>query len=169
MATKTVEKLSGKTLSASEASLQTDYRDDLSTSTQQYTVFLVEDDFDDRKLTEQTLKKSPFIYNVHSFENGEKLIEHFVKEGFYSSNLTHHLPLMIMLDIHLPGTSGLDVLKKLKQHPLTADIPVIILTGDLSNKAAINAYKSQANAFIVKPLNLDHVHEVIYKGDGWPS
>lgn len=143
--------------------------DDVGLTNQQYTVFLVEDDIDDQHLAVQTLKKSPYIYNVHCFENGEKLEHYLASEGYYSGNMLQNLPVLIILDIHMPGTSGLETLKKIKEHPLTEDIPVIILTGDLSNKTALDAYRSHANAFIVKPLNLEHVHDVIYTGWGWPG
>lgn len=134
----------------------------------QYTVFLVEDDSDDRVQAVQVLKKSPYIYNVHCFVNGDKLLEHFASTGLYSGNAIYHIPTLILLDIHIPGSDGLKILRALKEHPLTEYIPVIILTGDTSNEVALDAYKFRANAFITKPLNLNHVHEVIYKGWGWP-
>ncbi len=134
----------------------------------QYTVFLVEDDSDDRRQAVQTLKKSPYIYNVHTFINGDELMAHLAGTGLYRGNATYHIPTLIMLDIHIPGTDGLSILKSLKEHPLTEYIPVIILTGDTSNRVALDALRAKANAFITKPLNLNHVHEVIYKGWGWP-
>ncbi len=136
--------------------------------TEQYTVFLVEDDTDDRRQAVQELRKSPYIYNVHCFDSGDKLIGHFVSEGYYSGNLMLSIPTLIILDIHVPGTDGIDILRELKEHPLTEDIPVIMLTADTSSKLALEAYKYKANAFIEKPLRLDHVHEVIDTGWGWP-
>jgi CheY-like chemotaxis protein len=138
-------------------------KDDPDKAAQQYTVFLVEDDVDDRKLAVQTLRRSPYVYNVHCFKTGDDLIKHFAGTGYYTGHL-RQIPTLIMLDIHIPGTDGLEILRDLKEHPLTEDIPVIILTGDTSNKTALDAYKLKANAFVTKPLVLDHVHEVIHKG-----
>jgi CheY-like chemotaxis protein len=131
---------------------------------QQYTVFLLEDDSDDRRQAVHTLKNSPFIYNVHCFDNGDAMIKHFAGEGYYSGSVMRRIPTLIMLDVHVPGTDGLEILKDLKEHPLMKDIPVIILTGDASNRIALDAYKLNADAFIKKPLNLDHIHDVIKRG-----
>ncbi len=135
----------------------------------QYTVFLVEDDTDDRRQAVEELRKSPYVYNVRCFESGDQLMGHFASEGYYSGNLMRFIPTLILLDIHVPGASGLDILQELKEHPLTEDIPVIMLTGDTSAHAAQEAQQYGANAFIEKPLKLDHVHEVIYTGRSWPA
>jgi CheY-like chemotaxis protein len=143
-------------------------KDEMDKTMEQYTVFLVEDDCDDREQAVQTLRKSPYIYNIHCFKTGDDLIKHFAGQGYYTGNPVRYIPTLIILDIHVPGSDGLETLRDLKYHPLTEDIPVIILTGDTSNKAALDAYKFNANAFIAKPLNLDQVHEVIHKGRAWP-
>lgn len=162
-------KTDDKSLSRRLLSSRENTSDNTGQKINQYTVFLVEDDPDDRRQATQILRKSPYIYNIHCFDNGDKLIQHFICEGYYSAHLMRHIPTLIMLDIHMPGSNGLDILKSLKEHPLTQNIPIIILTGDTSHETALNAYRAQANAFIAKPLNLDHVHEVIYTGWGWPG
>ncbi len=143
-------------------------RDDLGKKVEQYTVFLVEDDVDDRHQAVRELRRSPYIYDVHSFESGDRLIEHFVSDGYYNGNFMRYMPTLIILDVHVPGTDGMDILRELKGNPMTEDIPVIILTGDTSDKVAMDAYKSKANAFITKPLKMDQVHEVVHTGWGWP-
>jgi len=135
----------------------------------QYTVFLVEDNPDDQEFILRTLTRSPYIYNVHCFQNGTQLIGHIAREGYYAGSLIHTLPTMILLDLHLPGPSGMDVLRELKDHPLTADIPVVIVTGDVSQESAMEAFRLKANAYIAKPLHLDHIHEVMNTGWGWPT
>lgn len=137
-------------------------RDAIGYTVQQYTIFLVEDDSDDRSLAIDTLRKSPYIYNIHSFESGDLLLAHLDRVGHHSQYLMQHIPTLIMLDIHTPGTDGLKVLRDLKTSIITKDIPVVILTGDTSSEAVREASKCNANGFITKPLCLDHVHEVIY-------
>jgi CheY-like chemotaxis protein len=142
--------------------------DDIDKAMGQYTVFLVEDDSDDQRQAVDVLRKSPYIYNIHCMKNGDELIGHFSSAGYYAGTLVRNIPVLILLDIHIPGSDGLEVLRMLKDHPLTEDIPIIIVTGDTSNQAAMDAYKFKANGFITKPLSLDHVHEVIHKGRSWP-
>jgi CheY-like chemotaxis protein len=135
----------------------------------QYTVFLVEDDADDRLQMISALKKSPYIYNIRCFGSGQDLKQHLVEIGYFSNALLHNIPTLVLLDIHMPGASGLRVLQDLKSHPITRDIPVIIVTGDTSVEMTLDAYRHKANAFVSKPIHLDFIHEVIYKGQGWPS
>lgn len=136
---------------------------------EQYIVYLVEDDSDDRRQMVHTLRQSPYISDVQCFATGDQLIAHFVKEGYYSGNLMRYLPMLIMLDIYMPGTNGIDMLRYLKEHPLTRDMPVIIITGNVSEEKNREAFKFKANAFLQKPLSLEHVHKVIETGWDWPQ
>lgn len=149
-------------------SLENSITDTLAKTAQQYTVLLVEDDLDDEQQAVYMLRKSPFIYNINCFKTCDDLLRYFAGIDSDSGDPIRHIPTLIMLDIHVPGANGLETLKNLKEHPLTKNIPIIILTGDSSDKTMLDAYKLKANAFITKPLNLEHVHEVIYKGWSWP-
>ena len=136
---------------------------------QQYAVFLVEDDSDDRRQALRELRKSPHIGIVRSFESGDRLLKHFADEGYYSGNLMLHVPRLIILDIHVPGSDGREILKELKAHPLTENIPVVILTGDVSGDMESDAYKLRADAFLAKPLKLENIHQVLRTGRHEPD
>lgn len=132
----------------------------------QYTIFLIEDDPDDTKQIIRTLQRSPYVYNIRTFSSGDEMIAHMVSEGYFGVGVVHDTPILILLDLNLPGTNGIEILRDLKEHPLTADIPVIITTGDTSQKRAFEAYKLQADAYLTKPINLGQIHNVIYNGFG---
>ncbi|MCB9991998.1 MAG: response regulator [Rhodospirillales bacterium] len=134
-----------------------------------YDILLVEDDTDDRLLALHTLKQSPYIGHIHFFRSGEDLIHHFTRQGYYHGNLIRLMPTLILLDIHIPGRDGWDILRDLKRSPVTGDIPVIILTGDLTEGLREQARQYHANAFLNKPLVLEEVHDVILTGWGWPD
>lgn len=134
-----------------------------------YTVFLAEDDSLDRNTILQTLQRSPYVHNVHWFDTGDRMLKHFVYEGYYSGTLIHSIPTLVLLDVSLPGTNGMDILKRLKENPLTCEIPVVMITGNMAEDAARTAYRLKANAFMVKPLHLDRVHEVMFTGWSWPT
>jgi putative two-component system response regulator len=62
-------------------------------------------------------------------------------------------PDLILLDIEMPGVSGFEVCRALKQEPRTADIPVIFLTGKTDAKAQVEAFELGAVDYVTKPIN----------------
>lgn len=75
------------------------------------------------------------------------------KQNLLIDTLQTHTISLIVLDIDMPGLSGLDVLKKIKRVSAYKDIPIVMLTGNsdmTSVKAAIN---TGAVDYIVKPID----------------
>ncbi|RDE18367.1 phosphate regulon transcriptional regulatory protein PhoB [Motiliproteus coralliicola] len=62
-------------------------------------------------------------------------------------------PDLILLDWMMPGTSGIELARRLKKDPLTSDIPVIMLTakGDEDNK--VQGLEAGADDYITKPFS----------------
>jgi signal transduction histidine kinase/ActR/RegA family two-component response regulator len=58
----------------------------------------------------------------------------------------------VLLDYAMAGVNGLEVLQRLKQHPATSDVPVIMLSGCSDDKARAAALRMGAAGFIVKPF-----------------
>lgn len=63
------------------------------------------------------------------------------------------LPDLVVLDLLLPGIHGLDLLRMMKEGALTADIPVIILTGAEDLNTKMKALMLGADDYLVKPIN----------------
>ena len=59
---------------------------------------------------------------------------------------------LVMLDFRMPGMDGFDVLRVLKREPRTADIPVIMLTGDISVELESKGFIEGATDFVRKPF-----------------
>ena len=68
-----------------------------------------------------------------------------------------HVPDLILLDLHLPDRSGLDVLLALQRDAVTAHIPVVILTADASATQAHRLAEAGASRYLTKPLVLDEI------------
>ena len=66
---------------------------------------------------------------------------------------SQRLPDMILLDIVMPGMDGLEVCRRLKAEPLTADIPVIFITSLSSPQEETTALEAGGVDFISKPVN----------------
>ena len=73
------------------------------------------------------------------------------------------LPDIVVLDVYMPGYSGLEVCKLLKENTQTAEIPILLTVGKLEPFKSEEALKAKANAFIVKPFEATELLAVIRK------
>jgi CheY-like chemotaxis protein len=64
-------------------------------------------------------------------------------------------PAVILLDLKLPRVGGLEVLRRLKQHPALCVIPVAVLTTSNESADVQTAYQLGANSYIVKPVDFE--------------
>jgi CheY-like chemotaxis protein len=73
------------------------------------------------------------------------------------------LPDIVVLDVYMPGYSGLEVCKLLRENQQTAEIPILLTVGKLEPFKSEEALKARANAFIVKPFEATELLAVIRK------
>jgi nitrogen regulation protein NR(I) len=73
--------------------------------------------------------------------------------------VTQHDPDVVMLDLALPDLSGLDVFRRI--HQRNPKIPVIFITGHGTTDTAIEAMKLGAFDYLLKPLELAHLRELV--------
>jgi len=64
-------------------------------------------------------------------------------------------PDLILLDIRMPQMDGFEVCRKLKANTVSADIPVIFLTGESNAESEVDALAAGAVGYITKPINPD--------------
>ncbi|WP_321474932.1 PAS domain S-box protein [uncultured Paludibaculum sp.] len=67
------------------------------------------------------------------------------------------VPSVVLLDVVMPGPSGLELCRLLKQDPRTADVPVIILTGMIKEEDVEAGSQAGAADYIKKPFDLDEL------------
>ncbi len=72
-----------------------------------------------------------------------------------------YLPDIILLDVMLPGMSGYEVCRELKENPKTQHIPVVMITvlNDIADR--IHGYKIGADQFLVKPVDYNELHAIL--------
>lgn len=70
-------------------------------------------------------------------------------------------PDAIVLDINMPGGSGITALKRLKASVKTQFIPVVILSGSIDPEARPDVQELGADAFLSKPVDLDELYDVL--------
>ncbi len=115
----------------------------------QIKILIVDDDESMRDACSQALSKEQ--YNTSLAESGEKASDLFKREIFD----------VVILDLKLPGMSGMDVLKKIKEE--SHETSVIIITGYPTVDSAIEAMKIGAFDYLVKPFSPEELRIVIKK------
>lgn len=115
-------------------------------------ILYVEDNEMDIELTLNAFAKARFNNDVHVVRTGEEALDYLHKRDKYAGD-NNDLPDLILLDIHLPGMSGLDVLKEIKHEPVIKRIPVIILTSSKEESDRIMGYDNHVNSYLVKPIS----------------
>ena len=103
-----------------------------------YRIFLVEDNEEQRRELIRFLEQA--LYETVTPE-GDRDIPDQIR--------TAH-PDLVLMDICLPGTSGLELCRKIRQDQ---QVPVIFLTGRASSMDELNGMLSGADDYIVKPYN----------------
>jgi len=124
----------------------------------EFNILLVEDNPDDVLLTRLAFEKSRFNENMFVVEDGEEALQFLKKQDGFSLSPKPHL---ILLDLNLPRLSGLQVLEFIKKDPLLLDIPVIVLTTSTYEADILKSYKSHANCYITKPVDLENFLAVV--------
>lgn len=113
-------------------------------------ILLVEDNPDDVKITERTLKKGNLKDELFVAKDGEEALEFLNQRGQHQGAPK---PDLIFLDLNLPKKSGLEVLENIKQDQKLRRIPVIVLTVSKREEDRIRAYDSGASSYIQKPAS----------------
>ena len=72
-------------------------------------------------------------------------------------------PDLVVLDLHLPDVSGLDVLARLKADGSTREIPVVVLTADASRSQSDRVRRLGAVEYLTKPIDVPMFLDVVVK------
>lgn len=67
----------------------------------------------------------------------------------------------VILDIQMPGGTGIEVLKKLRNSAKTASLPVVVLTGSVDKQMATKMKELGADEFLTKPVEFPTLYEVL--------
>ena len=98
-------------------------------------------------------------WNVHTHANGLDAVEEVARVT----------PDLLVLDMMLPGRSGMDILRDLRADTATADLPVLMLTARGQTRDRDMAEKAGVSRFMTKPFSnsevLNAVRELIGEKD----
>jgi two-component system, chemotaxis family, response regulator Rcp1 len=130
-------------------------------------ILMVEDDYPDAFLTKEMLKTAKVANTVNVVSDGVAAMEYLRRQGKHA---TARRPDLILLDLNLPRKDGRQVLAEVKADPELRGIPVVVLTSSQAEVDVARSYADHANCYIVKPVDLDGLMEVVKSIEGfWVS
>ncbi|MBA0815369.1 hypothetical protein Gohar_000146 [Gossypium harknessii] len=127
----------------------------MAASETKFHVLAVDDTLIDRKLIEKLLKTSS--YQVTAVDSGTKALE------FLGLNNNDHQDVevnLIITDYCMPGMTGYDLLRKIKESSSFKDIPVVIMSSDNIPSRINRCLEGGAEEFFLKPVQLSDVNKL---------
>lgn len=124
-------------------------------------ILLVEDNPDDVALTLRAFKKAGIVNPIAVARDGAEALEWLFLEGEFANRDAAEQPAVILLDLKLPKVDGLEVLKRLRAHPRTRLLRVIVLTSSREEQDILTSYDTGANSYIRKPVDFDRFLEAV--------
>jgi len=115
-------------------------------------IFYVEDDTDFAFIMQQAVKEVDDKVSISIIENGIDALE-----MLHQLTTNSVKPKLILLDLNLPGLSGLDLVRRIREIPYLKYVPVIFFTTSENPKDIKASMEFGANAYLTKPsgyLNL---------------
>jgi len=118
-------------------------------------ILLVDDNPYDYEATKRSFKILKLTNPLMYCADGDEALGFLHTRRPGTSNTTLPLPVLILLDLNLPGTDGRDVLEQLKKDNQLKTIPVVILTTSSDPTDIESCYYKGANSYMVKPVDYD--------------
>jgi DNA-binding NarL/FixJ family response regulator len=116
------------------------------------TVSIVEDNLTYRESLLKIVQYTNSLQCLHAFNSGEACLKQL------EADPTSH-PDILLLDLNLPGKSGIKILPHIKQLSPTTD--VIVLTQNSDFLVAIHALKNGASGYLLKGANVQEIRKTI--------
>lgn len=115
-------------------------------------VLVAEDDNDDYQFFAEALQRISHLYEITRVKTGLDCITFLKKQPRQD---------LIFLDLNIPAKNGLECLKFIREHQVLHTIPVIIYSTSHYIRHIDEAYKNDANYYIVKPSNGGLLYEIL--------
>lgn len=130
---------------------------------EEHRILLVEDDDDRITLTRHALGDLEMDVRVDVARTCEAALEKLHGEPVDPPDL-------VLLDLKLEGSSGFDVLERVRGNPQTRALPVVVLTSSREDADCQASYELGANSYVCKPVDFEDFREQLHRiGTYWLS
>jgi CheY-like chemotaxis protein len=120
-------------------------------------ILYAEDEETDAYFIERAFKQADVRQRLVVVRSGQEAIDYLAGKGEYADRARYPLPCLVLLDLNMPGVSGLDVLKWVRATPSVCTLVTIVLTSSNQNVDVHRAYQQGANGYLVKPGDINSI------------
>tara|TARA_R110002167_G_scaffold222295_4_gene427230 strand:- start:127 stop:573 length:447 start_codon:yes stop_codon:yes gene_type:complete len=120
------------------------------------TIFLADDDAEDRMLVQQAFEALGLLIDLKEFDNGVSLMDSLLNKEI-------PLPNAIYLDLNMPLMNGEECLTDIRYEPGLSNIPIIIYSSYLDGMKADLLKQKGANLYLVKPTSFEKLKIALMK------
>lgn len=119
-------------------------------------ILYADDDENDAFLVQHAFAKAGITSPLVIVNGGKAAIDYLSSQGA-TSHPSSPVPTLVLLDLNMPGTSGLEVLKWIRSTPVVSTLAVVMLTSSNQEADICRAYLQGANGYLVKPSKIDEL------------
>lgn len=118
-------------------------------------VLLAEDNNAHATLVARSLEDHGFNVELIHVRDGDEALSYLRGESFDVDTERCPLPDLVLLDLRMPKTDGLEVLRQIKSDGCLQRLPVVVLTTSAADSDVDRAYDLRANSYLVKPADFE--------------
>lgn len=102
-----------------------------------------------------------FVKTVANYLEARGYLVSAAYDGKVALEKAKSLPDVILLDIVMPGMSGYEVLRRLRNDPVTGKLTIIMCTGKSETRSIFDAQDLDVTDYLTKPMNLDKLSSML--------
>ena len=134
-------------------------------------ILLVEDNPDDRELMKLAFAQSEIPHNLIVLSDGIEALNYLIGRKNYNERTSvsngdsdrdpKPMPALIILDLNLPKINGTEILRRIRAHPKTRLLPVVIISSSNEPEDLIDSYINGCNSYIRKPIHFTQLQKFV--------
>ncbi|TAE49705.1 MAG: response regulator [Bacteroidetes bacterium] len=122
-------------------------------------IILIEDNPGDVRLIQEMLGQNGLSdIHLHVFTHGKAAWEYM---EVLAIRMEEALPDLVLLDLHLPGRDGIEILHHIREYKRFQTLPVVVISSSPLDENIQQAYLNGANCYLIKPMDLPEYEHIL--------
>lgn len=126
-----------------------------------FSILHIDDDPNDTELLLAATLEAAVPFRIHNVADAVQAMALLNGEGRYADRARFPIPNLILLDLKMPRSTGIEILTRIRANPQLKGIPVVVLSGSALDEDMRQAYAAGANAYLVKPFGFRRLVELV--------